>query len=426
MSRLRTAFLTGVSLFALATLDLNFVDDVGRLNGVTSSSTSLLTVTRASDGYAQDTAGAWALFGPNVARRTNRGLLVEEARTNSIRNNSMQGAVAGVIGGGGALPTNWSWGGGTGITLEVVAIGTENGIDYLDLKLSGTTGSGSFGLRPEAAADQIAASSGQVRTYSAFTALRAGSIANITSIQQNTSGYTAGGATNADGALSADIKGSLPTSLNAASRSNVVITLADATTAFVRPQLLLVYNTSVAIDITLRIGWPQEELGSFSTSPIRTTSAAATRAADVISVTTPPAFGAAHSLFIDATPPTYNVVNQIAVQISITNADRIRLMRFAGGAAGGEVTVASATLGSPTTGVAWTTSGKLAGAFATNDQAVSLNGSAVGTTAVAIFTPTTFHLGQNGGGGSPLNGYIRRVAYWPTRLSNAQLQAITA
>src|SRR5262245_45817020 len=102
-----------------------------------------VVVSRASVGYANDSVGTWTAFGANVLRRTDNGILVEESRTNSIQNNSMQGAVAGVIGSGGAYPTNWSnnSGGGNnpaGLTVTIVGTGTELGIDFVDIRWNGT------------------------------------------------------------------------------------------------------------------------------------------------------------------------------------------------------------------------------------------------------------------------------------------------
>lgn len=48
------------------------------------------------------------------------GLLVEPQRTNSIRNNSMQGAVAGTPG---TPPTNWTMGTANGISREILGLG---------------------------------------------------------------------------------------------------------------------------------------------------------------------------------------------------------------------------------------------------------------------------------------------------------------
>jgi hypothetical protein len=65
---------------------------------------SLLTTTRASLAWSDDSIGVWRQFANNIPRITDKGLLVEEARTNGIRNNSMQGAVVGTPG---TPPTNW-------------------------------------------------------------------------------------------------------------------------------------------------------------------------------------------------------------------------------------------------------------------------------------------------------------------------------
>src|ERR1044072_2556096 len=93
------------NLFPLpqATIDMDFAR--GRYFGKTLSD---LTFTRALAAYAEDAGGVYTQFGSGAPRITNKGFLIEEARTNSIRNNSAQGATIGVVGSGGALPTNWN------------------------------------------------------------------------------------------------------------------------------------------------------------------------------------------------------------------------------------------------------------------------------------------------------------------------------
>jgi hypothetical protein len=57
------------------------------------------------------------------------GLLVEESRQNLVANSSATGAA---IGTPGTLPTGWSAiGGATGLTSEIAAVGTEDGIPYV-------------------------------------------------------------------------------------------------------------------------------------------------------------------------------------------------------------------------------------------------------------------------------------------------------
>src|SRR5262249_37063800 len=87
---------------------------------------------------------------------------------------------------------------------------------------------------------------------------------------------------------------------------------------------------------TLRIGWPQLELGSSVTSPIRTTNAAVTRAADVLTVTNPPPFGSAASKFASfLQPAVLNATNTIIETSdgSANNVDRIFLASAANKAA---------------------------------------------------------------------------------------------
>ncbi len=78
---------------------------------------------------------------------------------------------------------------------------------------------------------------------------------------------------------------------------------------------------------------------------------------------------------------------------------------------------------------AWTLNAttKAALAYATNDFAIVANGGAVTTdTSGTVPTVTNVLLGSQVTGGSNLNGYLRRITYYPLRLSNAQLQNLTA
>ncbi|WP_412545830.1 hypothetical protein [Maricaulis sp. MIT060901] len=65
-------------------------------------------------------------FLPGVPRVGPKGLLVEEATTNHIRNPRGEG------GGAGVLPTNWI--AGSGLTIE--GVGQENGIDYVEFSIT--------------------------------------------------------------------------------------------------------------------------------------------------------------------------------------------------------------------------------------------------------------------------------------------------
>lgn len=70
---------------------------------------------------------------------------------------------------------------------------------------------------------------------------------------------------------------------------------------------------------------------------------------------------------------------------------------------------------------------KIAIAYKTNDVNYSKDG-AIGTTdtSAAIPSATQINIGANYGGGGQLNGHIARLAYYPKRISNTELQALTS
>src|SRR5688572_30428793 len=66
-----------------ALLYFDFVSNVAWYNGIAVPE-ALLTTTRASVGYVEDSAGNWRSVGANIPRISDKGLLVESARTNVV------------------------------------------------------------------------------------------------------------------------------------------------------------------------------------------------------------------------------------------------------------------------------------------------------------------------------------------------------
>lgn len=98
--------------------------------------------TRASTKLAENTSGTWIGFAENILARTNKGALLEPAETYYPTNSTLSGAVIGILGAGGQLPTGWvpsSW-----TQVEVVELGLDQGLQTITLDLSAdNSGSGS-------------------------------------------------------------------------------------------------------------------------------------------------------------------------------------------------------------------------------------------------------------------------------------------
>lgn len=397
------------------TIDMDFQNSryYGRL-------VSGLTVTRASQAYADNVAGVWTSFASGVARITDKGLLVEEARTNSVRNNSMQGVVAGSPG---TLPTNWGVGGAAGLTRTIVGTGTENGVEYIDLNFAGTT-SGTFATITFDTATAISALTAQTWTQSVFVSLT--NSTNISFIELTLFENTSGGA-------QVRQNNTLFTPTTSLVRRSQVSTLSGGgTVAAIQPSIQMGWANGAAINFTIRVGWPQLGQGASVTSPIRTTTVAVTRAADAVSLTSPPTFGTEYSAYIKGTPqaPSAFASNQVGLYID-DNTFSNRLGMFRNGSVGNSNFVMTSGGAAQATGgaVAWAidTSGKAVVAATPGDQAFSFNGATVltGTGALMPSGVNQVHIGS-GPGSAYWNGFIERIALWPNRrLPNAEMQSVT-
>lgn len=510
----------GNPFFTGASVDLNFA--TGSYFGVAGAPSSFLTTTRAAPAtsYASDVSGNWLSFAANTPRVTNKGLLIEEQRTNSIRNNSMQGAVAGVIGSGGAVPTNWGNPGGNAATsFNIIGTGTQNGVDYMDVRVTGSPTIGQFNVWVMEGAQQIAAAYGQTWSGSVFLALIGGSFANVGNAfnmiaQEN----TAGGASIIQDAGPV-VVGSITSTLTRF--TSKFFTLSSPTCAFVQPIFGFNYPGG-PVDFTVRVGWPQLENNNitvgvasatvanggtagtyavndvltvvggagtaatltvtgvnagqvttvtpavigvystfppspasvtggggtgatftlvpinsvalaFSTSPIRTTAAAVTRNKDVVSM----AIGGittSLTIFGQGIPlaPLLSQNSQVLVQANASGTPTNRTLVFRqalNGFAAQAVVGGTEALGNGTT--VWAdggVSGKLALAFGGTSDIVFNGVAQAGHVSAGEVLPTgidTLWFGQQFNGLIFWNGYISRVAVFPSTLTQAQCALVT-
>ena len=363
-------------------------------------------------------------FDHNPVTGESLGLLVEEQRTNSIRNNTGVGAVAGTPG---TLPTNWVQSAlGAGLTSQVVGTGTQSGIAYIDIRVSGTAGDTAGWSVHFDASTAIAASSGQSWTGSVYLAIVGGSTSGTSSqyvrvIERNLVG---GYVTESNILWSA--AGSV---FSPASRISVTRASMGATTGFVQEGVYFNSVNGAAIDITLRIGLPQLEQGAFATSVIPTSTAAVTRSADVASIT-----GSAFSswyrqsegtVFADVTARPDGLVCNF--DDGSFNNRKPQIAIGAGASCDAAYVTTGSTVASFLQGSTSNQRNLIATAYATDNYGFTSNGATPVQDSLGALpsTVTTLRFGRFHNGIVPLYGTIRRLCYWPARLPNSTLQTLT-
>jgi len=393
----------------------------------------IVTFTRASTGTYFNSAGTLtsaavdeARFDYNPSTLAPLGFLIEESRTNSIRNNTMVGAVAGTPG---TLPTNWTvFTPLTGLTQQVVGTGTESGITYLDFRLSGTpSAAGTFLVFFESGTN-VTASNGQVWNSSSYAKLAGGSLSGVTSFELVVTERSAGAE------LARSSQAFTPTSAGL-NTQRVNVTRTNNNVATLYELSFVQFNLSgAAIDITLRIGLPQLELGAFATSVIPTTTTALTRSQDraVVNTLAPWYNSVAGTIYAEfaVTQPSSGA-NQFLASVS-DNSYNNQIGDFISTTGFAAISTASGGvfdgLASTAIVVSANTVAKFAGAYAANNLAACKDGGTVATDATATIPSgmTRFDLGSDHAGFNSVKaGYLRRITYYPRRLTNADLQAIT-
>jgi len=418
----------------------SFQRDFASLKTLDHGTGPAITFTRASgatffdaDGVLQTAANDAPRFDHDPVTGSSRGLLIEEARTNSLRNSEGGGSANGVIGSGGVVPTNWSIFGVAGTTTEIVASGTSGGFSYIDIKLSGTNTTGaaaSFAINPESIT-QVVAASGQQWTASIYLAIVGGSFSGLASatyrvVERNISGTALATAS----ASITDITSSF-------TRKSAARTFTEATVERAHAQLSLTMDIGETIDLTLRIAAPQLEQGAFPTSYIPTTTAAVTRSADSAVVTPISSFYNASegTLFASASLPVVVATASEAYVMAIHAGNTDNTVRIGHSSAASKAyqfnvrnaasNIVFITRTTPT--VVANTALNQCAAYATNNSSLATSTGATDDTDCAI--PTGINAMAIGRGDVTsiqfLNGHIRKIAYWPKRLTNTLLEQLT-
>ena len=360
------------------------------------SSLTGLTFTRASTGYAQTAAGVLIPFASGAPRITDKGLLIEGARTNLC----LQSGFAG----GGSVPTSWTQPSG--------AVGTSTpGVSSINPDVVAYTQSATA-QRPYFQ-QAVTFASNTTYTVSVYIEEVTGTLA-LTDIMTAISLPT--GCTGVGDSL-----GNL-----AAGQRRTIVYSGTYTGAAVGFRVGL--GASANATGTVRFSMPQVEAGAFPSSYIPTTTTSVTRPADVCSIAVS---GLAYpvTMFAEFERVVDTGGNEAFIQVnaggndqsSISvngSTDKMRTTVSAGGVTQADI--------SSSASVALNTVTKGALRVATNDINQALNGTlgTQDTSATAPATPTTIILGSNATP-TPCFGYLRRAAIWSTAFSDANLQGVT-
>jgi hypothetical protein len=267
----RAAAIAGVS----PTLDYRFAREKREIETV--SLTDKLTYTGGngtfvgSDGFIQRATTNVPRFDHDPVSRQSLGLLSEVERTNSIRNSVGVGGAVGT----GTLPTNWVASTvAAGISVSLSGTGLEAGINYSDIRISGTPSTSAFfSIQPELNGT-VSALTGQTWFLSAWIRISAGSSSNITSPlfyfdERQGSTFVIGSTASVSFLTSSWQRYASSRTLSG-----------GATISTINAGFRFQFVAGQACDITFRIGLPQLELGATATTPIPTSTAAVTRTAD--------------------------------------------------------------------------------------------------------------------------------------------------
>jgi hypothetical protein len=173
----------------------------------------------------------------------------------------------------------------------------------------------------------------------------------------------------------------------------------------------------------------QLETGSFATSYIPTTGSTATRAADSAVVTPISSFYNASegTLFVEAQEAATGGNYGFLSVDDNTNANRLDFRRSSSTGLRFRITNAGSEQASIFRAVSRALQIlKLSGAYSTNDAAFVVSGG-TGTDSTVILPTTLTHLriGNSTTSSDLANGHLRKVAYWPKRLSNTLLEQLS-
>ena len=419
-------------------LGMDFVYDAdGRytLNGTAYNDlSSFLTAaggsfTRASIGTYFDSTGTLQTAASGVPRfdydpvtHAAKGILIEESRTNYIPNSSIVGGTSGTPG---IVPTGWRTAGSAYTPLtRVLSYGTENGIPYIDISLSGTPTNASHGYY-FSDTTIIPAASGQSWTTSFYAKLISGDGDTNVDMKVHIAGRDSGGTQ-----LETSTTIFVPTS--DMTRYKVTRTMTNALTAYMTGAITFTWTIGQPVNFTVRLMAPQIEQGSFPTSYIPTTTAAVTRAADSLIIPIGSWFNESEGTITTQGSIPYLGGSSFPTTAGFASDNNNRMMLYISDASSTDKKSAQIKVGG-TYDFQYDSGVYSAGdllkqglSYASNNSIAAMDGilSSVDNT-VVIPTVSNLYLGKAYTSQYHLNGTMQKLKYYPTRVTDTQLQLLT-
>lgn len=408
-----------------------FTNSVYSWNAATKALPFGSTFTRSSNGTYFDSTGTLQVassdtprFDYNPITLEYMGLLLEGQRTNSIPNNTMQGATAS------SLPTGWTSSGATsGISINVTGTGTENGMPYIDIRLSGTASAASGIAVNMAGNTTIAATNNQNWVLSSFICVQAGDASSLDYIRHVMSVRDSGGS-GLTLVYGAQLKSAIIAGTVCTRHSDVVVTN-SASTAYAVPRIECTWLNGSVIDVTLRIKVPQFEVGGFATSVILTSGSAATRSTEFTTVNSQSMGYNSNegTLFVEIGRAITETSGQEIIARFQNNGsvtDQIVLVKEIGGSnfrVGVQVSSGSTAY----SGYQGFGSVRFAIGYKPNDSAFYYSNGVTGSWTSPSSIPSNvqiLRLGSDTSGGTHFYGWLRSLKYWPIRLQNSALSGL--
>ena len=243
----------------------DFVNDRYMRAGSEVTAAAAISFSRASKKWAIDRTGSWREFAVNALARTDLGASIEPAAANMVPNPRLDGAVVGIHGAGGSLPTGWYHNGP--LTTEIIAITTLAGLPALRIKVHGVAAGSFYELSTMPLSSPMAPSTAYAASM--FVVLHGGAAPQLELRQ----------ATSSDGFLNVTLL--TPPVTTTVTRPAISL-LSQPTTA--RGRLRLSYSLTIGQSYSheFTVAYPQCETGSVVSSPV-----VGARTADILTLALP-------------------------------------------------------------------------------------------------------------------------------------------